>query len=414
MKKILTLCIGLFFIGMLKAQLSFTGAGILFSNTLQNNYPVIQQVLFFSPAEDAGLRAGETVWSVDGKSTAGMNIPDVINLIKGNAGTVRTLVAGSDQRSVQITIRLVTGKCTDGDCKEGEGRIEEPNGNIYVGNFSNGKFSGYGTHYFYRGETMTGRLEGYFTNGLANGDGVFNDYQLHIKYTGPFKADKIEGNGKVEFDNTDFYFSGKFSGNKPSGAGIFYFSDGSQKEFTADSWDALLNAAGVTTYSSNEQNNSTENKQEIQRNEEADDTNGSDVDFEPMIDRMKAVENKLYYAIGSYSEFYTVYADAFREGDANSAATAADSKFYAFANYLYEAADLMTGISDVISPDATVSESQYEALKEWNAAINDLFNMYSGCSNDEGPDLSGCYWANVNSDRASELLDKARAARHGF
>lgn len=414
MKKILTLCIGLFFIGLLKAQLSFTGAGILFSNTLQNNFPVIQQVLFFSPAEDAGLRVGETIWSVDGKSTEGMAIPDVVAMIKGNAGTVRTLVAGSDRRSVQITIRLVTGKCTDGDCKEGEGRIEEPNGNIYVGNFSHGKFNGYGTHYFYRGETMTGRLEGYFTDGLANGDGVYNDYQLQIKYSGPFKADKMEGNGKVEFFGSNLYFTGNFSGNQPSGAGTLFYGDGTQKALTANNWEALLNAAGVSTYSSNEQKNASENKEVIQRNEVADEPDDPEVDFEPLFDRMKAVENKLYYAIESYGEFHTVYADAIRESDANSAAATANNKFDAFANYLYEAADLMTGITDVVSPDATVSDSQYEALKDWNAAINELFNMYAGCSNDEGPDLSGCYWSNVNSDRASELLDEARAARHGF
>jgi len=59
-----------------------------------------------SPAANAGLKAGDVILEVDGVSTAGMSVHQVVSLVKGEKGTDVTLLvrSGSEADPVPVTI----------------------------------------------------------------------------------------------------------------------------------------------------------------------------------------------------------------------------------------------------------------------------------------------------------------------
>lgn len=58
-----------------------------------------------SPAEKAGIRAGDTIVEVNGKSTQGMSLEEVVSLIKGPKGTsVRILIQRESGASVSLDV----------------------------------------------------------------------------------------------------------------------------------------------------------------------------------------------------------------------------------------------------------------------------------------------------------------------
>jgi len=65
---------------------------------------IITSVLKDSPAEKAGLKVGDVITSVDGKSIVGMPIEDVLALIKGSAGTTVKLTITRDNSTLNFTI----------------------------------------------------------------------------------------------------------------------------------------------------------------------------------------------------------------------------------------------------------------------------------------------------------------------
>jgi len=80
---------------------SYVGIGVKV-NAAEDGRPLIITVFKDSPAEKAGLRAGDIVVSVDGKETTGHDIGEVIDWIRGEAGTkvavtVRNGVDGEDR-----------------------------------------------------------------------------------------------------------------------------------------------------------------------------------------------------------------------------------------------------------------------------------------------------------------------------
>lgn len=58
---------------------------------LKSDQIVVIAPLAASPAERAGLKAGDKIIEVDGTSTAGMNVNDAVKLIRGEVGTTVTL-----------------------------------------------------------------------------------------------------------------------------------------------------------------------------------------------------------------------------------------------------------------------------------------------------------------------------------
>ena len=69
----------------------FEGIGA-YVNVDANGQFVITQPFRSGPAEEAGLVSGDAVLAVDGVSTVGMSLYDVINLIRGPAGSTVTLL----------------------------------------------------------------------------------------------------------------------------------------------------------------------------------------------------------------------------------------------------------------------------------------------------------------------------------
>ena len=70
---------------------------------------VVQSVVPSSPAEKAGLRAGDTVLEVDGVSVDGKTLDDVVNSIRGDAGTsVKLQIGRADQAAFEVTIVRAT------------------------------------------------------------------------------------------------------------------------------------------------------------------------------------------------------------------------------------------------------------------------------------------------------------------
>lgn len=63
------------------------GIGAYISMSKQMNMAMINGVMEESPAEEAGLREGDIIYEVDGESTQGMSLTQVVSLVKGREGT---------------------------------------------------------------------------------------------------------------------------------------------------------------------------------------------------------------------------------------------------------------------------------------------------------------------------------------
>jgi carboxyl-terminal processing protease len=90
---------------------SFTGIGVQIDPNPHPRGLLIAHVFDSSPAARAGLRAGELILAVNGRTLAGLPVEDAVSLIKGQPGTdVQLLIGGlparpggATRRSVRIT-----------------------------------------------------------------------------------------------------------------------------------------------------------------------------------------------------------------------------------------------------------------------------------------------------------------------
>jgi carboxyl-terminal processing protease len=84
---------------------SYVGIGAEMDTT-SDGLPLVVGVFRGSPADGAGLHAGDILIAVDGRSTAGSNLDTVIGWVRGEAGTtvVLTVKAGADapERTLKI------------------------------------------------------------------------------------------------------------------------------------------------------------------------------------------------------------------------------------------------------------------------------------------------------------------------
>lgn len=81
---------------------SFEGIGVILDEF--ENQTIILSVINESPAEKAGLKAGDIINKIDQKSIKGMNGDDITKLIKGKSGTKVELEIKRDQETLTFTI----------------------------------------------------------------------------------------------------------------------------------------------------------------------------------------------------------------------------------------------------------------------------------------------------------------------
>jgi carboxyl-terminal processing protease len=88
---------------------SFEGIGAQV-NMNKDSQPVIVAPLENSPAQKAGIKTGDIILEVDGKSTEGMSLLEVVLNIRGQAGTPVTLTVQHENESAPVKIEIVRAK----------------------------------------------------------------------------------------------------------------------------------------------------------------------------------------------------------------------------------------------------------------------------------------------------------------
>lgn len=82
----------------------YYGIGAYLSKAAKGDYCVISGTIENTPAEEAGLRADDIIYMVDGVDTAGMDINEVVAMIKGEEGTKVTLTLVREGESDYLEI----------------------------------------------------------------------------------------------------------------------------------------------------------------------------------------------------------------------------------------------------------------------------------------------------------------------
>ena len=102
----------------------FVGIGVQFTN-LENGLQLITRVFRDSPAEKAGVQAGDIIHSVDGTLTENMTTDEIKELVQGEEGTVVTMVFQREGELITLDItRGKVGHTVDGNiCEDGIGMI---------------------------------------------------------------------------------------------------------------------------------------------------------------------------------------------------------------------------------------------------------------------------------------------------
>ena len=83
-------------------NMDYVGIGVQYS--LRNNIAIIERVFANSPAEEAGLLAGDIIVKVDGQSIDGLSTDQIKQLVIGEAGTKVVINVLRDNESIDITV----------------------------------------------------------------------------------------------------------------------------------------------------------------------------------------------------------------------------------------------------------------------------------------------------------------------
>ncbi len=86
------------------------GIGAYISLDKQMNMAMINGVMDESPAQEAGLKAGDIIIDVDGESTQGLSLTQVVNLVKGREGSKVYLTIYREGESDYLKVEAVRGK----------------------------------------------------------------------------------------------------------------------------------------------------------------------------------------------------------------------------------------------------------------------------------------------------------------
>lgn len=86
------------------------GGGIGAELGMRNNKPTVVRPLKDSPAEKAGLKAGDVILAVNNKATANMSIEDIVRMVRGEVGTTAkiTIRRGSERMDISVKREEIT------------------------------------------------------------------------------------------------------------------------------------------------------------------------------------------------------------------------------------------------------------------------------------------------------------------
>jgi len=115
-------------------------------------------------------------------------------------------------------------ECLSGNCENGKGLYLFESGDIYEGDFKNGKRHGKGVYSWKNGKKYEGRFE----NGNIEGKGTFT-WPSGNKFKGNYKNNKIDGRGIFEWADGRSY-DGEYKDGKMEGIGIYSWPDGYRYE----------------------------------------------------------------------------------------------------------------------------------------------------------------------------------------
>lgn len=394
------------------AQLSFVGAGVVLKKAKVGGQPAeIQQVLRFSPGEEAGLEAGELLWEVDGKPVEALSVAEVTALIRGEAGTTRTLVVGSGRRTVTLTLREVRGRCVRGDCREGKGRIEEPTGVTYEGDFHLGKFDGEGTAWYPSGD----RYEGMYHQGKQQGLGVYRNEKLGFFFHGEFANDQFQGQGRVRFDRPAYRYEGQFAGNQPSGPGVLTAPSGEERTVTPGSWDGLValvkGSAPQSPPAAPSPAPPAAGRPAVPPRLAEDRSDRADLTLlEAHMRKTELAFSRALEALGTFKERYQQALGQAR-GDHQRAGEASRAPFEAFVRQLGTALELFKGLARA-APSGTITLLQKRALDGWGAELKALFDQLKAGQRGGSYAPQGYHDLRLDQAAAQEHLAAAARRRH--
>jgi carboxyl-terminal processing protease len=107
-----------------RRQLSGSYVGIGVELDLDDGRPIVITAIDGSPAMEAGILAGDTILSVDGKSTEGIGAATLESLLPGAPGTVAALVirrADGNERTLNVPRRVVETPSVKGILRDADG-----------------------------------------------------------------------------------------------------------------------------------------------------------------------------------------------------------------------------------------------------------------------------------------------------
>ncbi|MFN6561128.1 MAG: trypsin-like peptidase domain-containing protein [Nostoc sp. ChiSLP01] len=107
----------------------FSGIGVLAEINPQTKLATVSKVIENSPAEKGGMKIGDRILAIDGKSTANLNLDQVIKLIRGQTGTKVSLqINRPGQNNLNIVLTrtpiAVNSKFADVYYRRGLARIQ--------------------------------------------------------------------------------------------------------------------------------------------------------------------------------------------------------------------------------------------------------------------------------------------------
>lgn len=133
-------------------------------------------------------------------------------------------VMGLVVMTLGVLPHLALAGCVKGDCFNGYGTYDYPNGSSYVGEFLSGKPHGKGILYFSNGN----KYIGHWASSYREGEGRFVYAEGH-EYRGQFLRDAFHGYGVMTYANGDRY-EGNWAFDRQEGRGIYFFGNGQRYE----------------------------------------------------------------------------------------------------------------------------------------------------------------------------------------